>query len=209
MAMTTLDPARTALVAVHLQNDIVGADGAFAPFFRAEIDRVGTLTTAARLLDAARAAGVPVVYTRVAWRPDYSDLHANSPLLNIVIQQNCLVDGTPGAAITDELAPQDTDRVVTHRRVGGFHDSELEEILRRLGVDTVAFLGVATNASVEGTARAASDLGYRVLVISDACSAATPEAHAASLESLGLLAEITTTDDVITALTAQPADVSS
>ncbi len=207
--MTTLDPARTALVAVHLQNDIVGADGAFAPFFRAEIDRVGTLTTAARLLDAARAAGVPVVYTRVAWRPDYSDLHANSPLLNIVIQQNCLVDGTPGAAITDELAPRDTDRVVTHQRVGGFHDSELDEILRGLGVDTVVFLGVATNASVEGTTRAASDLGYRVLVISDACSAATPEAHAASLESLGLLAEITTTDDVITALTAQPADVSS
>ena len=128
--MTTIDPTRTALVAVHMQNDIVGPDGAFAPFFRAEIDRVGTLATAARLLDAARAAGVPVVYTRVAWRPDHSDLHANSPLLNIVVQQNCLVDGTPGAAITDELAPQDTDRVVTHQRVGGFHDSELDEVLR-------------------------------------------------------------------------------
>jgi biuret amidohydrolase len=207
--MTTIDPTRTALVAVHMQNDIVGPDGAFAPFFRAEIDRVGTLATAARLLDAARAAGVPVVYTRVAWRPDYSDLHANAPLLNIVIQQNCLVDGTPGAAITDELAPQDTDRVVTHQRVGGFHDSELDEVLRAAEVDTVAFLGVATNASVEGTARAASDLGYRVLVVGDACSAATPEAHTASLASLGLLAEITTTDDVITALTAQPADLSS
>ena len=207
--MTTIDLTRTALVAVHVQNDIVGPDGAFAPFFRAEIDRVGTLATAARLLDAARAAGVPVVYTRVAWRPDYSDLHANSPLLNIVIQQNCLVDGTAGAAIVDELTPRDTDRVVTHQRVGGFHDSDLDEILRGLGVDTVAFLGVATNASVEGTARVASDLGYHVLVVSDACSAATPEAHAASLESLGLLAEITTTDDVIAALTAQPADVSS
>ncbi len=206
--MTTLDPTRTALVAVHVQNDIVGADGAFAPFFRAEIDRVGTLATATRLLDAARAAGVPVVYTRVAWRPDYSDLIANSPLLNIVVQQNCLVDGTTGAAIVDELAPQDTDRIVTHQRVGGFHDSELDEVLRGLGVDTVVFLGVATNASVESTARAASDLGYRVLVVSDACSAATPEAHAASLESLGLLAEITTADDLIAALTAQPADVS-
>ena len=204
--MTTVDPTRTALVAVHVQNDIVGPDGAFAPFFRAEIDRVGTLATAARLLGAARAAGVPVVYTRVAWRPDYSDLHANSPLLNIVIQQNCLVDGTPGAAITDELAPQDTDHVVTHQRVGGFHDSELDEVLRGLGVETVAFLGVATNASVEGTARAASDLGYRVLVISDACSAATPDAHAASLESLGLLAEITTTDDLIASFAPQPAD---
>ena len=75
--MTTIDPTRTALVAVHLQNDFVGAEGAFAPFFRAEIDRVGTLTTAKRLLDAARAAGIPVVYTRVAWRPDYRDLIVN------------------------------------------------------------------------------------------------------------------------------------
>jgi biuret amidohydrolase len=207
--MTTIDPTRTALVAVHMQNDIVGPDGAFAPFFRAEIDRVGTLATAARLLDAARAARVPVVYTRVAWRPDYSDLHANSPLLNIVIQQNCLVDGTPGAAITDELTPQDTDRVVTHQRVGGFHDSELDEVLRSAGVDTVVFLGVATNASVEGTARAASDLGYRVLVVSDACSAATPEAHVASLASLGLLTEITTTDELIVALSPQTANATA
>ncbi len=204
--MTTLDPARTALIAVHLQNDIVGTSGAFAPFFRAEIDRVGTLTTAKRVLDAARAAGVPVVYTRVAWRPDYSDLHANSPLLNIVVQQNCLVDGTPGAAIIDELAPQDGDRVITHQRIGGFHDSDLDDLLRNASVDTVAFLGVATNASVEGTARVASDLGYQVLVVSDACSAATPQAHAASLESLGLLAEITTTDDLIAALATEAAD---
>src|SRR6476620_7816082 len=109
MAMTTLDPARTALVAVHLQNDIVGPDGAFAPFFRAEIDRVGTLTTAARLLDAARAAGVQVVYTRVAWQPGHSDLVANSPLLTIALQQNCLVDGTPGATVVDQLAPQASD----------------------------------------------------------------------------------------------------
>ena len=104
--------------------------------------------------------------------------------------------------------PQRDLAIVTHQRVGGFHDSELDEVLRGLGVDTVVFLGVATNASVESTARAASDLGYRVLVVSDACSAATPEAHAASLESLGLLAEITTADDLIAALTAQPADVS-
>lgn len=207
--MTTIDPTRTAMIAIHVQNDVVGPDGAFAPFFRAEIDRVGTLATVARVLDAARAAGVPVVYTRVAWRPDYSDLDANSFLLNVVVQQNCLVDGTRGAAIVDELAPQDTDHVVTHKRVGGFHDSELDEVLRGLGVETVVFVGVATNASLEGTARVASDLGYRVLVVSDACSAATPEAHAASLESLGLVAEITTTDDVLAALTAQPADMSS
>ena len=191
---------------MHFQNDVVGADGAFAPFFRAEIERVGTVPTA-RLLDAARRRPhrrAKVVYTRVAWQPGYPDLVANSPLLNIVVQQNCLVDGTPGAAIIDELTPQHGDLVVTHQRVGGFHSGQLDACCGR-GIDTVVFCGVATNVSVEGTARVASDLGYRVVVVSDACSAASEAAHAASLESLGLLAEIITTDDLLAALAPQPA----
>ena len=200
--MTSFDPTRTAIIAVHFQNDIVGPDGAFAGFFRAEVERTGVLTTAARLLDGARSAGATVVYTRVAWQPGYPDLDANSPLLGVVAQSKCLEDGTPGAAITDELTPRDGDTVITHQRVGGFHDSDLDATLRGAGIDTVVFAGVATNASVEGTARVASDLGYRTVVVADACSAGSDAAHTASLESLGLLAEITTTDELLVGLKA-------
>lgn len=195
--MSSFDPARTAIVAVHFQNDIVGPDGAFSGFFRAEVERTGVLATAARLLDGARTAGARIVYTRVAWKPDQSDLDANSPILGIVAQTKCLTDGTPGAAITDEVTPVDGDTVVTHQRVGGFSGSDLDATLRAAGVDTVVFTGVATNFSVEGTARAASDLGYRTVVVSDACSAASDAVHSASLESLGLLAEIVTTDELL------------
>jgi nicotinamidase-related amidase len=202
--MTSFDPRTTAIVAVHFQNDIVGPDGAFAGFFRAEVERTGVLDTAARLLDGARAAGVPVIYTRVAWKSDYSDLNANSALLGMVAQTQCLQDGSEGAAITDEVTPKDGDRIVTHQRVGGFADSDLEATLRAVGAQTVVIAGVATNASVEGTARAASDLGFRTVVVADACSAGSPEAHSASLESLGLLAEITTTEEFLAGL-QQPA----
>ena len=99
--------------------------------------------------------------------------------------------------------------MVTHQRAGGFQDSELDATLRDAGIDTVVFVGVATNLSVEGTARVASDLGYRTVVVSDACSAATPAAHAASLESLGLLAEIVTADELLAAWRAQAAAASS
>ncbi|QJY47457.1 cysteine hydrolase family protein [Pseudonocardia broussonetiae] len=200
--MTSFDPKTTAIVAVHFQNDVVGPDGAFAGFFRAEVERTGVLATAARLLDAARAAGAAVVHTRVAFRPGSADLDANSPLLGMVAQTGCLAEGSPGAAVTDELAPRDGDRVVTHHRVGGFQGSELDAVLRAAGVDTVVFCGVATNASVEGTARVASDLGYRTVVVSDACSAGSPEAHEASLASLGLLAEVVSTDELLAGLTA-------
>ncbi|UOY03186.1 cysteine hydrolase family protein [Blastococcus sp. PRF04-17] len=198
-----LDPRTTAVVAVHYQGDIVGPDGAFAGFFHQQVAERNVLDVTKGVLDAARAAGVPVVYTRVAWQPDYSDLNANSPLLGIVAQSGCLKDGSPLADIVAEVAPGEGDEVVTHKRVGGFTDSGLHELLQSRGVQTVLFTGVATNASVEGTARQASDLGYRVIVVEDACSAATPAAHQASIESLGLLAEIASAADITTALSAK------
>ena len=157
------------------------------------------------MLDGARSAGAKVVYTRVAWQPGFADLHVNSPLLGVVAESKCLEDGSHGAAVADELTPQQGDAVITHQRAGGFQDSELDATLRDAGIDTVVFVGVATNLSVEGTARVASDLGYRTDVVSDACSAATPAAHGASLESLGLLAEIVTTDELLAGLAARRA----
>ncbi len=126
----------------------------------------------------------------------------NSPILRIVQQSGCLQEGAPLAEIVEPLTPNDGDIVVTHQRVGGFHNSNLDDVLRANGITTTVFAGVATNFSVEGTARSASDLGYRTVVVEDACSAATPESHAASIESLGLLAEIATIGDVTTAFDA-------
>ena len=84
--MTSFDPESTAVIAVRIQNDVVGTDGAFAGFFHAEIERTGVLTTISRLLEGARSVGAKVVYTRVASQPGFPDLHANSPLLGIVAQ---------------------------------------------------------------------------------------------------------------------------
>jgi nicotinamidase-related amidase len=206
-----LDPTRTAVIAVHLQKDVVNADGAFGGFFAdqaVERDVVGVNST---LLDAARRAGSTVVYTRVAWQPGLADLIVNSPILQIVQQSGCLVEGSEKAQILDELNPQDSDLVVTHQRVGGFSASQLDQLLRSRGIDTLLFTGVATNFSVEGTARQASDLGYRTIIVADACSAADPATHDASIASLGLLAEITTSTAVLEALsvTARPEAVNA
>jgi len=195
-----LHPATTAVIAVHMQHDIVGEHGAFGPFFAAQVAEHDVIGIVGRLQDAARAAGAAVVYTRVAWKPDYSDLNPNSPLLGMVVESNCLVDGGRGAQIVPQLTPREGDIVVTHKRVNGFTDSDLDQQLCARGIDTVLIAGVATNASVEGTARQASDLGYRTVIVADACSAADQSAHDASLNSLALLAEITTSDEVIGAL---------
>lgn len=186
-----LDPCRTAVIAVHCQGDIIGEQGAFSGFFYSQVVARNVVAKVHDLLSDAREKGATVVYTRVAWRPDYSDLNANSPLLQIVKQAGCLKDGGELAEIVEELKPSGKDIVITHQRIGGM-TAELDALLKSRGIDTLLFSGVATNASVESSARQASDLGYRVGIVQDACSAATPEAHQASIESLGLFGEITT-----------------
>jgi nicotinamidase-related amidase len=195
-----ITPSRTAVIAVHMQHDIVAAGGAFGGFFAAQAAERDVIGQVGQLLEAARRSGATAVYTRVAWQPGYPDLVANSPLLAMTKQSQCLVEGSAKAEIVPQLSPQDGDVVVTHQRVGGFSASQLDGILRSRGVDTVLFAGVATNASVEGTARQASDLGYRTIIVADACSAADQGSHDASIASLGLLGEITTTAEAVEAL---------
>ena len=197
-----IDPPSTAVLAIHLQGDIVAPDGAFAGMFQQQVVERDVLATAARVLAGARSAGVQVVYTRVAFAPDYSNMIANSPLLAGTAEAGCLKDGSPLAEIVSEVAPGPQDIVVTHQRVGGFADSNLDEVLQSAGLRTLIVMGVATNASVETTARWASDLAYRTVLVEDACSAANLEAHQASIASLGMLAEITTSAEVLSALTA-------
>lgn len=200
-----LEPSSTAFVAVHLQHEVVGAEGAFAPLFHEQVALRNVLGVTADLLGAFRAAGVPVIYTRVAWRPDYSDLKINSPLLGMVAQMGCLKEGSPMAEIVPSVAPQGEDTVVTHQRVGAFAGSHLDEALHERGITTLVIAGVATNVSVEGTARWAGDLGYRVVVVEDACSAGSLEAHQASIESMSVLAEISTAAEVAHALASSQA----
>jgi nicotinamidase-related amidase len=197
-----LNPSTTAVVAVHMQGDIVTAAGAFGGSFAAQVEERNVIAQVGALLTAARASGATAAYTRVVYAPDYSNLNANSPLLGMVAQFGCLAEGQPNAEIIDALTPQEGDLVVEHQRVAGFSASTLDADLRARGVDTIVFCGVATNASVEGTARMASDLGYRTIVVTDACSTVSPEAHEASIGSLSLLAEIATVADVVAAFGA-------
>lgn len=188
-------PSRTAVVSIHNQGDIIEPNGAFADMFHEQITRRNVVGQLAGLLEQARTAGAPIIYTRIAFTPDYSDLVPNSPLLQMVQQAGCLVDGTESAAIIPPLIPSPGDAVITNQQVGGL-GTELAELLRSRNIGTLLIAGVATNISVESTARAAVDHGYRVAIVEDACSAATEAAHAASIESLGLLATILTCDEI-------------
>jgi biuret amidohydrolase len=200
---TVLPPiqaGQAAVLGLHWLRDIVYRDGAVAAMYGAAIERAGVLDTVSRLFAGARAAGCVVAHTRVCFRAGYADMVANAPLYEGVRASGGLIDGTPGAEVVDELAPQPSDIVVGHNRVSGFADTSLDLLLRARGVDTLLMTGVATNITVESTARYGSDLGYRVVVVSDCCVTDTDAAHRASLDTLRVLAEVATSDQVLGAL---------
>ncbi|MEU8068702.1 cysteine hydrolase [Micromonospora sp. NPDC049151] len=194
--MQRIDWAHTAVVGVHWQHEVVSPDGVFGPFFAGQVARHGVAANAARVAAAARAAGGLVVFTRVAYRPGHPDLITNTPSFAMIAERGAFLEGDPKTRIVDEVARQPGDIVVTGTRLGGFSGTELDLILRARGVRTVVFTGVATNLAIAATAYQAVDNGYRIVTVSDACTAATDELHDTYLSTLGQLGEVATTGEI-------------
>jgi gluconolactonase len=166
-----LDPARTALLIQDMQNDVIGAGGAFAdsgaPEHAASQNVVANVKA---LAEAARAAGVPVVHVHYVVEPGAPGLKLNAPLFQGVKEADALVRGSWGAAPVDGLEPQDGDFVIEKMRMNGFFATRLDTLLRGLGVDTLVITGAWTNMSIEHTARHGADAGYDIVVVSDGTS---------------------------------------
>ena len=197
-----IDKGHTALLAMDFQNDIVHENGAFKDFgFAAMVKQNDVLAKSARLLGAARRAGVKVIYPVIKYRPGYPERPANSGLFAGTIQANAIVEGTWGAEIHESVAPQDGEPVVARRGVSAFYGSDLAALLATGGIDTLLLSGVATNFVVEGTAREAADRGYNVVIVGDCCASASQETHDVTLNTtLPFLSTISNLDEVIAAL---------
>jgi len=174
--------AKTAVVVVDMQNDFASAGGMFD---RAGID-IGPIRQAiaptARLLGSARQAGMKVVYLKMGFRPDLSDSgapHAPNWLKHLPLRPGEDVeapDGTPSrilirdtwnTAIIDELAPGPADSVLYKHRYSGFFETNLDELLRSSGIDTLIFVGATTSVCVESTVRDAMFRDYHCLLVED------------------------------------------
>lgn len=194
--MSRIASPTTALLVVHLQHDIVSPGTAFGALFNGQVVENDIIARCDAAMQAVREAGGLVVPLRIAFAEDHSDLNPSMPLLQMVQQAGCLKDGSEGAALVPEITVTEEDLVVTHRRPGPFTGTDLDDALRSRGITDVVVCGVATNASVEGAARQAADLGYSTFVLSDASSAADSATHEASLASLGLFAQQITVADL-------------
>jgi nicotinamidase-related amidase len=194
-------PETTAVVTVEMQRGVIGDLVPDNPLRRAVTDKE-IIPAAVRLVTAARAAGVRVVHATVGLRADRAGLTINNRIMAMVVKgPDQVLQGSPEAELIPELGPEQTDIVCG--RIHGltpFTGTELDSILRNLGVRTIVPAGVSVNEALLGACLTAADLGYRIALPVDAV-AGVPEEYAAAVieHTLALITNPTTVDEVVAA----------
>ena len=188
--MTTLEPAKTALLLMDFQNMIVGMVGDQGP---------ALLERAQKARAAARAAGMAVMHVRVAFDDaGYAAISPRNKGFSALGGRRVLTDGSPEAAIHSALTPAADEEVFTKTRVGALSTTNLEARLKARGIDTLVLTGIATSGCVLSTLRDDADRDYRMLVIGDCCGDADAEVHRVLTEKVFLRqADVITLEDFI------------
>jgi ureidoacrylate peracid hydrolase len=179
------DPRSTAVIVIDMQNDF-GSLGGMFDLAGIDISTIQNIVAPiASVLDAARAAGLPVIYTRQEHNADLSDAgNDDAPhrikhrrmQVGLTVkapdgsESRVLVRDTWNTAIIDELAPKDGDAVVSKHRYSAFFETQLDALLRTKRIETLVFVGATTSICVESTVRDATFRDYRCIVLRD-CTA--------------------------------------
>ena len=180
-----IDPARTAVIVVDMENDFAAKGGMFD---RAGVDISGAqkaVPPTAKVLAAARQAGIKIVYLKMGYRPDLSDLGATDSVnrtrhLKFGIGQKIqtpdgresrvLIRDTWDTDIVPELKPQAGDIVLYKTRFSGFYQTDLDATLKKLGIKYLIVTGVTTSICVESTVRDAMFRDYLCVLLRDCMS---------------------------------------
>jgi nicotinamidase-related amidase len=216
-ASLRLVPSRTALLVVDIQNYDAHPGYGLGPILRDLepgaaayfYERVSTMVvpTVQRLLAAFRGAGERVVYCQSgALLPDGADLfpRRRARFTGAADGRRTIFRmGEVEYEILEALHPAASDVVIHKSTVSAFNSSNLDGVLRNMGIECLVITGVVTDGCVDSTARDASDRGYDCVIVDDACAAWSPAWHAAALEAFeryfGLVAAA---DHVVRALDA-------
>jgi nicotinamidase-related amidase len=160
----TINTKRTAIIVVDMQAVFCDPDGAvYIP------DAIKVVDPILRIMDSGRKAGVPIIYLRHVVRGDGSD---TGRMRDIYPGVDAILDRSlDSVQIIAPLTPKKGDIVVDKLFFSGFHNTDLDSILRAHDIDTIVITGTVTNVCCESTVRDAVHREYKVIVVSDACAA--------------------------------------
>ena len=175
-----MDADRTALVLVEFQNDFTTEGGTLHDAVKGVMDSTDMMAKTRQAVDAARSAGSTIIHAPIQFAEGYNEITATPyGILKGVVDSTSFVKGSWGAAIVDELAPEDGDIVLEGKRgLDAFASTNLDFILRSKGIQTVVLSGFLTNCCVESTMRSAYERGFEVVTLTDCVAATSQEEHA-------------------------------
>jgi nicotinamidase-related amidase len=190
-------PAHTAIVTQECQGAVIGPDAGLAML--ADETRRVALPNITKLLPVARTAGVRVVHCVVQRRADGLGSNHNAKIFSVGRGEVNILPGTTGAAVLPELGPEPTDLVLSRwHGVGPMGGTDLDVVLRNLGVSTIVVVGVSLNIAIPNVVMDAVNAAYRVVVPRDAVAGIPTHYGTAVIDNtLSLLATITTTDELL------------
>lgn len=204
-ALTSINPKRTALLTIDLQNDFLHPDGAYgragqsADAIKALPDRV------APVRDALRAKGGTYVSAQFTLVPGPGGTPLIAPHLKQLrpfLTKGDFAPGSFGHTLVDALAP--ADYTVEKVAYSAFFQTRLEYILRALDIDTLIVGGIVTNGGVASTLRDAHLRNIETIMLSDGCAAFQQEVHDATLISLGTVTHVMSCAETIALLETTP-----
>lgn len=197
-------PGRTALLVVDVQNYCARrGEGEFErptaadEYYLQRVERQ-VLPNLARLIGAFRHDGIEVIYTVIeSLTADGRDRSLDHKLSDMHVPR-----GSRLGKVVEEIAPAADEMVIPKTASGVFNSTNMEYVLRNLGVEYLVVAGVFTNQCVESAVRDAADRGFMVTTVEDCCATKTQAWHDAALVTLGGYSRLRSADQVIRELGA-------
>lgn len=210
----TIDPAKTALLIVDMQQQFISRDGLDAKLARERgmfdkweyfFDRIDDIVVPnnKKLLDFFRDNQLEVTFGRIACH--HKDGRDRSPVQRRPGWNNILLPiGDPGAEMVEELKPLDDEIVVNKTTDSVLSGTNYEFLLRNMGIETVVCTGVVTDQCVASTVRSLADAGFEVILVEDACAAATQQLHDAEIMIMNqIYCQVMSTEETIQLIAEQ------
>ena len=204
-ALTTIDPKRTALLTIDLQNDFLHPEGAYGRAGQGSEAIAALPARVAPVRDALRAKGGTYVSAQFTLVPGPGGAPLIAPHLKQLrpfLTKGDFAPGGFGHSLVDALAP--ADYTIEKVAYSAFYQTRLEYILRALDIDTLIVGGIVTNGGVASTLRDAHLRNIETIMLSDGCAAFKQEVHDATLISLGTVTHVMTCAETIALLEATP-----
>lgn len=159
----TLEEKSTALLVYDVINEMADPEGAFYSPDTGEI-----LPLIQKLMALCRVKGMPVIYT-VPVNKGAEDMGRMADFYPELVSRNLFRPGSRGSQVHHSIEPEKGDIVIEKPRYGAFHGTQLEEILRGKGIDTILICGISVAVGCSTTAREAASRDFKAVIVKDAC----------------------------------------